>query len=267
MANLGRLWLLLVVAFLYLPVAVMVAMAFNASPLYTLPFEYSPRWFVDLSGNDKLISAGINSVVIALATMAIATVIGTAAAVALSRATFRGKEVLQLLLLPPIAIPWLITGTAMLVFFFWTGIGRGLHAMILGHVALAVPYVVLVVGTGLKSIRVDLEEAAMSLGSTPLHAFAAVTLPALAPSIVAAALFAFAVSLDQFVVSYFLATPGVSTLPVEIYTAIRKGFTPEINAISTILLGASMILVLTFAALSNMGAAARAGGKPGGAAR
>jgi len=156
-------------------------------------------------------------------------------------------------LLPPIAIPWIITGTAMLVFFFWTGIGRGIHAMIIGHVALALPYVVLVVGTGLKSLRADLEEAAMSLGSTPIHAFFAVTLPLLLPSVIAAALFAFAISLDQFVVSYFLSTPGVSTLPVEIYSSIRKGFTPEINAISTIFLGVSTVLVLIFAQLSHLG--------------
>ncbi len=135
----------------------------------------------------------------------------------------------------------------MLVFFFWTGIGRGFHAILIGHVALAIPYVVLVVGTGLTTIRTDLEEAAMSLGSRagvgllPRDAAAL-----LLPSIVGAALFAFAVSLDQFVVSYFLATPGFSTLPVEIYSAIRKGFTPEINAICTILLGGSMMLFLLF---------------------
>ncbi len=93
----------------------------------------------------------------------------------------------------------------------------------------------------------------MSLGSTPVHAFVRVTLPLLAPSIVAAALFAFAVSLDQFVVSYFLSTPGVSTLPVEIYSSIRKGFTPEINAISAIFFGVSTLLVLLFAQLSNLG--------------
>ena len=175
------------------------------------------------------------------------------AAIALSRRRFRGRTLLQLLLLPPIAIPWLIIGTAMLVFFFWTGIGRGLHAMVLGHVALAIPYVVLVVGAGLNNTRIDLEEAAMSLGSTPLHAFFAVTLPLLMPSLIAAALFAFAVSLDQFVISYFLATPGVSTLPVEIYTSIRKGFTPEVNAVSSLLLAASMILIIIFARLTKVG--------------
>lgn len=253
MRSLGKLHLFLVVVFLYLPIAIMVLMGFNASSLYTLPMEFTLHWYEQLTGNAKLLAAGRNSVLVALVTSALATAIGTAAAFALARHRFRGRTLLQILLLPPIAIPWIIIGTSMLVFFFWTGIGRGLHAMILGHVALAIPYVVLVVGTGLQGLREDLEEAAMSLGSTPAHAFFRITLPLLAPSIVAAALFAFAVSLDQFVVSYFLATPGVTTLPVEIYSSIRKGFTPEINAISTILLGASMILILIFARLSNMG--------------
>jgi spermidine/putrescine transport system permease protein len=253
MIAFGRIYLLATIAFLYLPIAVMVAMAFNASALYTLPIEPSLRWFAVLAENGPLLSATRNSLVIATATAAIATTLGALAALALERRQFRGRSLLRVLLLPPIAIPWLITGTAMLVFFFWTGIGRGIHAMMIGHVALAIPYVVLIVGTGLQTLRADLEEAAMSLGSTPLHAFFAITLPLLLPSIAAAALFAFAVSLDQFVVSYFLATPGVSTLPVEIYSSIRKGFTPEINAISTIFLGVSSALVLIFVQLSNLG--------------
>lgn len=253
MTLVGRSFIALVLIFLYAPIAVMVLMGFNASDLYALPFTPSLHWYEELAGNDRLIAASRNSVLVALVTAILATLLGTLAALALSRRTFRGRTLLRLLLLPPIAIPWLITGTAMLVFFFWTGIGRGLHAMILGHVALALPYVVLVVGTGLAALRTDLEEAAMSLGSTPIHAFRAVTLPLLAPSLVAAALFAFAVSLDQFVVSYFLAAPGVSTLPVEIYSSIRKGFTPEINAVSTMLLGASVALFLVFAVLTNVG--------------
>jgi spermidine/putrescine transport system permease protein len=245
----------LVLVFLYLPIVVMALMAFNASPLYAMPFEFSTEWFAALTSDDVVLTAARNSVLIAVATSALATALGTAAAVALHRARFPGRDTLRVLLLPPIAIPWLITGTAMLLFFFWTGIGRGLHAMLIGHVALAIPYVVLVVNTGLAGVRRDLEEAANSLGSTPLHAFFAITFPLLLPSIVAAALFAFAVSLDQFVISYFLATPGVVTLPVQIYAAIRKGFTPEINAVSTILLGASMILIVGFAWLSKAGGA------------
>jgi spermidine/putrescine transport system permease protein len=253
MVALGRSYLFATLAFLYLPIAVMVAMAFNASELYTLPIEPTLHWFAALAENGPLLAATRNSLIIACVTSAIATALGTLAALALERRQFRGRSLLRILLLPPIAIPWLITGTAMLVFFFWTGIGRGIHAMMIGHVALALPYVVLVVGTGVKTLRADLEEAAMSLGSTPLHAFFAITLPLLLPSVVAAALFAFAISLDQFVVSYFLSTPGVSTLPVEIYSSIRKGFTPEINAISTIFLGVSTALILLFAQLSHLG--------------
>jgi len=255
MKLLARGFILLVLIFLYLPIAVMALMAFNASPLYALPFQFSTEWFEALATDDVLLTAARNSALIAVATAVLATLLGTAAAVALHRARFPGRDTLRVLLLPPIAIPWLITGTAMLLFFFWTGIGRGLHAMLIGHVALAIPYVVLVVNTGLSGVRRDLEEAAKSLGSTPLHAFFAVTLPLLLPSVIAAALFAFAVSLDQFVISYFLATPGVVTLPVQIYAAIRKGFTPEINAISTILLGVSMIVILGFAWLSKAGGA------------
>lgn len=253
MKQIGRFYLIAVLMFLYTPILVMMAMGFNASPLYELPFTFSTRWYEALLGNRQLLTAGMNSIIIAVITSVVATTFGTMASVALSRRTFRGKNLLQVLLLPPIAIPWLITGTAMLIFFYWSGIGRGMHALLIGHVALAIPYVVLVVGTGFRTIRADLEEAAMSLGSTPIHAFFSVTLPLLYPSILGAALFAFAVSLDQFVISYFLATPGYTTLPVQIYSAIRKGFTPEINAISTLLLLGSMAAILIFARFAKPG--------------
>jgi len=253
MRQIGRFYLIAILLFLYTPIVVMMAMGFNESPLYELPFTFSTRWYEALLTNQPLLKAGANSIIIALITAVIATTLGTMASVALSRRTFRGKSLLQLLLLPPIAIPWLITGTAMLIFFYWSGIGRGMHALLIGHVALAIPYVVLVVGTGFKTVRADLEEAAMSLGSTPVHAFFSVTLPLLYPSILGAALFAFAVSLDQFVISYFLATPGYTTLPVQIYSAIRKGFTPEINAISTLLLLGSMAVILIFARFAKPG--------------
>ncbi|MEO6299732.1 MAG: ABC transporter permease [Paracoccaceae bacterium] len=253
MKRLGRFYLGVILVFLYTPILVLMTMGFNASPLYELPFSFTTHWYETLAGNDVLLTAGLHSIILALITSVVATALGTIASVALSRRTFRGRNLLQVLLLPPIAIPWLITGTAMLIFFYWTGIGRGMHALVIGHVAMAIPYVVLVVGTGFKTIRTDLEEAAMSLGSTPIHAFFAVTLPLLFPSILGAALFAFAVSLDQFVISYFLSSPGYTTLPVQIYSAIRKGFTPEINAISTLLLLGSMAVILIFARFAKPG--------------
>jgi len=243
----------MVLVFLYLPVAVMIAMAFNQSALYELPFTFDLVWFRSLMENDRLLGASLNSVLIAIANTIVATTLGTMAALAFARYRFKGRLLLQLLLFPPITIPWLIIGTSMLVLFFWVGIGRGLHAILLGHVALSLPYVIVVVGARLKSFGVTLEEAAATLGASPLQVFWRVSVPVMAPGVVAAGLFAFAVSFDQFVISYFLAPPGVSTLPVEIYSAIRKGFTPEINAISAIIILVSMGLMLVFARLYRFG--------------
>ena len=248
-----RLYLGLVLAFLYLPIAVMALMAFNQSALYELPIVFDTVWFKSLAGNDRLLTASYNSVALALANMVVATVLGTMAALAFARYSFRGKTLLQLLLFPPITIPWLIIGTSMLVLFFWVGIRRGLFAMLLGHVALSLPYVIVVVGARLRGVGTALEEAAATLGATPWQTFWRVSAPVMAPGVVAAALFAFAVSFDQFVISYFLAPPGVSTLPVEIYSAIRKGFTPEINAISTIIILISMGIMLAIARLYRFG--------------
>ncbi len=242
-AVLGRAFLGAVLVFLYLPIAVMALMSFNASPFYALPFEFSTTWYARLSANAEMQAAAARSLIIASATAVIATALGTAAAIALWRFDFPGKRVLQILLFPPIAIPWLITGTAMLIFFFSVGIGRGTPALILGHVALAIPYVIVVVAARLRTLDPVLEEAARSLGAGAWTVTRRITLPWIAPGIVAGALFAFAVSFDQFVVSYFLATPGDTTLPVLIYTAIRKGFTPEINAVSTLIILASMLLM------------------------
>ena len=246
-------YLALVLVFLYLPVVVMIAMAFNRSPLYELPFTFDLVWFRSLMVNERLLGASLNSVLIAIANTIVATALGTMAALAFARYRFRGRLLLQLLLFPPITIPWLIIGTSMLVLFFWIGIGRGLHAILLGHVALSLPYVIVVVGARLKSFGVTLEEAAATLGASPMQVFWRVSIPVMAPGVVAAALFAFAVSFDQFVISYFLAPPGVSTLPVEIYSAIRKGFTPEINAISAIIILVSMGVMLLFARLYRFG--------------
>ena len=240
----GYAYLLGLLAFIYLPIAIMMAMGFNQSPNYELPFSFSLRWFEQLGGNETLWRAGRNSVLLALANTVVATVIGTMAALAFARYRVRGHVVLQLLLFPPMAVPWLILATAMLIFFFYSGIGRGLHSMLLAHVALSLPYVIVVVGARLYSFGPELEEAAATLGATPLQTFFRVTLPVIAPGVAAAALFAFGISFDQFVTSYFLSPPGVTTLPVEIYASIRKGFTPEINAISTIIIIVSMVLLL-----------------------
>jgi spermidine/putrescine transport system permease protein len=251
--GLGKLYVGLLLVFLYLPIAIMALMSLNASPFYMLPIEWSTVWYETFFSNGQLIAATWNSLLIAAITTVISALLGTAASLALYRYDFPGKSILTIALLPPIAIPWLITGTAMLIFFFGVGIGRGLHAIILGHVALALPYVIIVVNARLKTLAPELEEAARSLGANQWQVTRRVTLPWIAPGVIAGGLFAFAVSFDQFVVSYFLATPGQSTLPVEIYAAIRKGFTPEINAVSTIIIVLSMAIMLITARFYKFG--------------
>jgi spermidine/putrescine transport system permease protein len=253
MSAILKTYLGLVLAFLYVPIVVMIVMAFNQSAFYALPVVWDTIWFQNLVHNDRLINASVTSVLLALVNMVVATMLGTMAAFAFARYEFRGKSLLQLLLFPPITIPWLIIGTSMLVLFFWIGIGRGFHALLLGHVALSLPYVIIVVGARLKGFSPAFEEAAATLGATPWQSFWRITVPLMAPGMVAGALFAFAVSFDQFVISYFLAPPGQTTLPVEIYSAIRKGFTPEVNAISTIIILVSMGLMLLFARFYKFG--------------
>ena len=243
----GRAYLAVILVFLYAPILVMAVMSFNASEFYQLPFRFSTQWYQALAGNGEILAASWRSVWIAALVSVIATALGSAASIALYRYAFYGKTILRLLLFPPIAIPWLITGTAMLIFFFGIGLDRGTPSVIIGHVALALPYVIIVVSARLTSFDHTLEEAARSLGASPWQVTRAVIIPWIAPGIIAGALFAFAVSFDQFVVSYFLSEPGDATLPVLIYTAIRKGFTPEINALSTIIIVFSMGIMLLVA--------------------
>lgn len=238
------LYIFLVLFFLYAPLIIMILMGFNRSPLYTLPIQFDLVWYRELFQNERLLRAGLNSILLGLAVAGTATVLGTLSAWALARYRFRGKSVLQALLVPPITIPWLIIAIALLLMFFWIGVPRGLFAMYLGHVGVSLPYVILLMSARLQGSDPDLEDAARSLGASPLKAFLRVTLPLILPGVIGALLFTFTISFDNFILSHFLAPPGVSTLPVEIYSAIRKGFTPEINAISSLIFLFSAGLIL-----------------------
>ena len=230
--------------FLYAPILTMMAMSFNRSPFYELPIQFDLKWYQDLAYNKRLIQATLNSAGLALSTSITSTLFGMLAALALARYQFRGRSLFHILLIPPISIPWLIIGVSMLLLFNLMGLGRSLLSMYIGHVAVSIPYVVLVVYARLSGTDPGLEETAMSLGASPVTAFIKVTFPLMLPGVLAACLFSFAVSFDNFSISYFLAPPGVTTLPVEIYSAIRKGFTPVVNAIATITFLFSMVIVL-----------------------
>jgi spermidine/putrescine transport system permease protein len=242
--NLAFFYAFLVLVFLYGPLLIMVLMGFNRSPLYELPFKFDLVWFRNLLGDERLLVATRNSVVLAIAVSLISTFLGTLAAWALVRYSFRGRNALQAMLVPPITIPWLILAVSMLLMFYWLKIPRSYLTMFIGHVGVALPYVILVMITRFQGMDKSLEEAARSLGANPVVAFIRITFPLILPGLVAAAMFTFAVSFDNFTISHFLAPQGVSTLPVEIYSAIRKGFTPEINAISGVVFVFSATLIL-----------------------
>ena len=234
----------LVLLFLYGPLLVMVLMGFNRSPLYELPFQFDLIWFRNLFGNERLLVATRNSILLAILVSLVSTFLGTLAAWALVRYSFRGRNIFQGLLIPPITIPWLILAVSMLLMFYWLRIPRSNLTLFIGHVGIALPYVILVMITRFQGMDRSLEEAARSLGANAVTTFVRITFPLIIPGIVAAAMFTFAVSFDNFTISHFLAPQGVSTLPVEIYSAIRKGFTPEINAISGIVFVFSATLIL-----------------------
>lgn len=242
--RLGRGYIALGLFFLYAPLLVMMIMSFNQSRINQLPIVFDLVWFRALFENERLLEATINSILLAINSALASTVFGILAALALNRGTFRGKRLLQVLLVPPITIPWLILAIALLLLFFWAGIQRSLITLFVGHVTIQLPYTILVIGARFAASDPALEEAAASLGAQPFATFRRVTLPSILPGVLAAFVFAFAISFDNFVTSYFLAPPGVATLPVEIYTAIRTGFTPEINAISTIVFGISAACII-----------------------
>ncbi|MDX2160851.1 MAG: ABC transporter permease [bacterium] len=233
-----------ILVFLYAPLLVMMLMAFNESRINQLPIIFDLVWFERLAQNDRLIAATSNSIILAGTTSVIATVLGTFASLGLNATGRRGKALLQLFLIPPITIPWLIFAVALLIMFFWLRVDRSLVTLMFGHVTVQIPYVILIVSARFATVDRSYEDAAASLGAPPLRVFLLVTLPLILPAVVAAFAFAFAISFDNFVVSYFLSPPGVSTLPIEIYTAIRTGFTPEINAVSTIVFVISVVCVI-----------------------
>jgi spermidine/putrescine transport system permease protein len=240
----------LVYLFLYAPIIVLVILSFNRSRFSTIWQGFSWHWY-DLAWKDKeLIAALRMSLLIALATTLIATIIGTAAALALARYRFKLKQFAEALVYLPVIIPEIVIGFSTAGLFGLLGIGFGISTVIAAHVAFAISYVVFVVRAKVATFDPKLEEAAMDLGATPVQTFLRVTLPIILPGIVSAALLVFTISLDDFVITSFVAGPGAATLPIKIYSMVKTGVTPEINAISTILLVATVLLVFVSENLS-----------------
>ncbi len=248
-------------AFLYLPIAILVVYSFNASRLVTIWAGWSTRWYAQLLDDEALLEAARASIAIALTSAAIATVLGTLAALALGRlGRFRGRTLFSAMLYAPLVMPEVITGLSLLLLFVALNLDRGFWSVTAAHTTLTMCFVTVIVQSRLAGIDRSLEEAAMDLGCPPLRTFLTVTLPIAAPAILAGFLLAFSLSLDDLVLATFTTGPGATTLPIRIYSDVRLGVKPEINAICTLMIAAVAVAVIA-ASLATRLTDARASGK------
>lgn len=224
--------------FLYLPIVLLVIFSFNESKLVTVWAGFSTKWYTQLWHNQGLLDAAWVTIRVALLSATCATVLGTLAALALVRYTrFRGRVLFSGMVYAPLVMPEVITGLSLLLLFVAIGFDRGFWTITLAHITFTMCFVAVVVQSRLLSFDQSIEEAALDLGATPVRTFFAITLPVIAPAIFSGWILAFTLSLDDLVISSFTTGPGATTLPMKIYSQVRLGVTPEINAICTILIG------------------------------
>ena len=245
----------LVYVFLYGPILVLIVLSFNRAGLPTAWTGFSTEWYGKLAANAKILSAVQNSLIVAFVSTAISTVIGTLLAMGMEER--RPHPALEALVAAPMIIPDIVLAIALLSFFSLLKMTLGLHSIILAHAVFNIAFVCTVVRTRFKHFDRSIVEASIDLGANQFTTFRRVTLPVIAPGVIAAALLAFTLSIDEFIIAYFTAGPGSSstTFPMQIYAMIRFGVTPEINAIATIVIGLSFFLVLLSQRLNREAAA------------
>ncbi len=233
-----------ILAFLYLPLLILALYSFNESRINAVWSGFTFDWYLSLFKNRRVLEALTNSLIVAFASTIVSTVLGTTAAIALNKYQYKYKNVINGLLYLPILIPEIVMGLSLLVLFSQTHIPLGKTSLILAHITFCVSFVVITVNARLEGMRPELEQAAMDLYATPFQTFRYVTLPLAMPGIVAGALMAFTLSIDDFIISFFVAGPNSTTLPLYIYAMVKRGISPEINALSTLLMLATIVLVV-----------------------
>jgi spermidine/putrescine transport system permease protein len=232
---------------LYAPLVIVVVYSFNDSRLNAQWVGFTLDWYRKLFANEEMLSAAWNSLLIGLIASAVSTVLGTMAGYALHRYKLR---VLPVLVVAPIAIPEILMGVSLLIFFVMINLTLGLASIVLAHIAFCIGFVAIVVRARLAGMDESLVEAARDLGATPFQAFRLVTLPLIMPGVIAGALMAFTLSIDDFVITFFTAGADAVTLPLKIYTMVKTSVTPEVNAISTLLMLLTLLLIVIASRLS-----------------
>lgn len=238
-------------AFLYMPILSLVIYSFNASRLVTVWGGFSTKWYGELLANERILDAAWLSLRIAAVNASLALVLGTLAALALARfGPFRGRTLFLLLLAAPLVMPDVLLGLSSLLLFVsmeqllsWPA-GRGATTITIAHATFSLAYVAVVVHSRLTQLDRSLEEAALDLGARPWKVFFTITLPLIAPALVAGWLLAFTLSLDDLVIASFVSGPGSSTLPLVVYSSVRLGVSPQVNALASLLIGMVSLGVL-----------------------
>ena len=234
-------------AFLYLPLVIVVVYSFNDSRLNAEWVGFTLDWYRKLAANEEMLVAARNSLAIGLVASAVATVLGTMAGIALHRYRLR---LLPVLVLTPIAIPEILMGVSLLIFFVLLNFTLGLVSVAIAHIAFCIGFVAIVVRSRMAGMDEGLVEAARDCGASPWQAFRHVTLPLIMPGVIAGALMAFTLSIDDFVITFFTAGAGTVTLPLQIYSMIKIAVTPEVNAVSTLLMLLTLVLIVVATRLS-----------------
>lgn len=239
----------LVFAFLYLPILIIVALSFNQSRFGVHFTGFTFDWYLRLFGNERAFDFLMNTLIVAVVSTTASTILGTLLAIGLVRYQFRLQAALRYLLYVPVVVPDVVMGISLLLLFDVVRDAIGwprlsLYTIIMAHITFQIAYVTLVVRARLTLLDPILEEAAQDLGATPWQTFREVTLPLIMPGVIAGALLAFSLSLDDFVVTFFTAGPGSTTLPLYIFSSVKLGITPEIHALSTLMVGATILLLV-----------------------
>jgi spermidine/putrescine transport system permease protein len=237
-------WTVAVLAFLYLPILLLVVFSFNDSKLNLHWTGFTTKWYGLLLENQVLLQAFKNSLIVAAATTVLSVFIGTSAAWLLYRYRFPAQQTLGLLIFIPMVMPEVLMGVSLLVLFVSLGIPLGYTTLIIAHTTFCFPFVLVGVQARLQGIDPSLEEAALDLGATPLQAFWLVIVPYLKPAIVAGGLMAFTLSFDEYIVTVFTSGADSQTLPLKVYGMVRVGLNPQLNALSTLFIAATAILVI-----------------------
>jgi putative spermidine/putrescine transport system permease protein len=246
----------LTLLYLILPVLAIVPLSFSSSTFLVYPIPgWSLKWYQNLIASDEWRMAAKNSFIVAPSATAVATILGTLAAIGLTKANFRGKALLMAILISPMIVPVVVVGVGMYLFFAPIGLANTYIGLILAHASLGVPFVVTTVAATLQGFNYNLVRASLSLGANPVKTFFRITLPVIAPGVISGALFAFATSFDEVVVTLFLAGADQTTLPRQMFTGIRENISPTIAALATILIVFSTSLLLALEWLRGRNAA------------